>query len=375
MKTVQQIHNARVFLGGSFVEGGLSFDEKILDCGPQITDGDIDAGGAYLIPGLIDIHTHGAMGEDASDGRAEGLAVMARYYAAQGVTSWCPTTMTLSEPVLTDAMTAIRNSVRPENGAKIAGIHLEGPFLNAAKRGAQAEEGLCAPDIGMFHRLNEASGGLIRLVTVAPEEPGAIPFIREASKVCTVSLGHTTADYATAAAAYAAGASHATHLFNAMPPLHHREPGVVAAAYDAGASAELICDGLHIHPAVVRMVFALFGERTVLITDSLRCAGMPDGEYLLGGQPVTLKAGRATLMGTDILAGSRIHLMDGLRNAIAFGVPLPQAVTAATSAPARAIGREREIGAIAPGLSADFLLLDRNLTLRAVYVNGREIAP
>lgn len=179
------------------------------------------------------------------------------------------------------------------------------------------------------------------------------------------------ADYDTAMAAYAAGASHATHLFNAMPQLMHREPGIIGAAYDSGASAELICDGLHIHPSVIRIAFELFGERIVLISDSLRCAGMPDGDYTLGGQPITFRAGKATLKGTDTLAGSSIHLMEGVRKAVPFGIPLESAAFAASTAPARVIGRQDTIGSIAPGKCVDFLLLDEDLDLKAVYIDGK----
>ena len=367
-----KLSNAQVFVDGRFIPGGIAFGTTVEDVGPQVGGGE-DVGGCYVIPGLIDIHTHGAMGEDASDGKPEGLVTMSRYYAAGGVTSWCPTTMTLKEPELTKAMEAIRGFVRPANGAKVAGVHLEGPFVSLKKCGAQNPENLHAPDIDMFHRLNEASGGLVRLITLAPEEPGAIPFIREASKVCTVSLGHTTADYDTAMAAYEAGASHTTHLFNAMPALNHREPGVVAAAMDAGANVELITDGFHIHPAVIRLVHRLFGEKLVLISDSLRCAGMPDGDYELGGQPITMTNGKATLTGTDTLAGSSIHLMEGLRRSVRFGVPLEAAVTAATLAPARAIGQAHRIGALSPGMAADLVVLDRDLQLKAVYIDGVQV--
>ena len=225
----------------------------------------------------------------------------------------------------------------------------------------------------MFHRLDEASGGIVRLVTVAPEEPGALEFIRDVSRTCTVSIGHTTADYDTAMAAYQAGASHATHLFNGMPSLLHREPGVIAAACDAGASVELITDGLHIHPSVIRLTHKLFGEKLVLISDSLRCAGMPDGDYTLGGQPITMKNGRATLTGTDTLAGSSIHLMDGLRRSVSFGVPLEAAVYAATEAPAKTI-RHSDIGRLAVGCCADLVLLDSQLNLKAVFIDGQRIS-
>ena len=208
---------------------------------------------------------------------------------------------------------------------------------------------------------------------MAPEEPGAIDFIRQASGICTVSLGHTTADYDTAMAAYEAGASHTTHLFNAMPALGHREPGVIGAARDAGATVELISDGFHIHPSAVRLAHALFGEKLVLISDSLRCAGMPDGDYMLGGQPIEMKNGRATLKGTDTLAGSSIHLMEGLRRAVSFGVPLECAVAAASAAPAKVIGMDGVIGSLAPGHLADFVILDHALKVRAVFIGGKQV--
>ena len=367
-----KISNAKVFIDGAFVDGGIDFNAKITAVGEAVTGG-ADANGCYLIPGLIDIHTHAAVGEDASDGEAAGMPKMARYYAARGVTSWCPTTMTLKEPELTKAMHVIRDFVRPADGAKVAGVNLEGPFVSYEKRGAQNADNIHAPDAALFHRLNEASGGIVRLITVAPEESGAMEAIRAISRVCTVSLGHTTADYDTAMAAYDAGASHATHLFNAMPALGHRAPGVIAAASDAGATVELISDGLHIHPAVVRLTHRLFGDKLVLISDSLRCAGMPDGDYTLGGQPITMKDGKATLKGSDTLAGSSIHLLDGLRRAVAFGVPLEAAVTAATRTPAQVIGRD-DIGVLERGKCADFILLNQNLNIRAVFIDGTQIA-
>ena len=367
-----KLSNAQVFLNGRFVPGGIAFSDIVEDVGPQVQGG-TDVAGCYILPGLIDIHTHGALGEDASDGRPEGLVRMSRYYAAGGVTAWCPTTMTLPEPALMRAMTAVKGFVRPANGARIAGVHLEGPFLSRKKCGAQDPDHLLPPDAGLFHRLDEASGQAVRLITVAPETPGALPFIREVSQACTVSLGHTAADYATAMAAYEAGASHATHLFNAMPALDHREPGVVAAAMDAGATVELIADGFHIHPAVIRLIHRSFGEKVALISDSLRCAGMPDGDYELGGLPVTMTGGKATLRGSATLAGSSIHLMDGLRRAVSFGVPLEAAVFAATAVPARVIRREQEIGALLPGMAADLVMLDRDLQVKAVYIGGAAV--
>lgn len=366
-----KIYNARVFTDGKFIDGGVEFEDRILSVGDIGADG-TDAKGAYLIPGLVDIHTHAAVGEDASDGSAEGMVKMSRYYAHDGVTSWCPTTMTLKEPELTRAVECIASFVRPQDGAKVAGINMEGPFLSYAKRGAQNPDNLHAPDAELFRRLNAASGGLVRLVTVAPEEPGAIDFIREVSKLCTVSVGHTTAGYDCAMKAFEAGASHTTHLFNAMPSLHHREPAVIAAASDSGATVELITDGIHVHPAAIRLTSRLFGRKLVLISDSLSCAGMPDGDYTLGGLDVSVRNGKATLTGTDTLAGSSIHLMEGLRRSVQFGISLEDAVTAASTAPAEVIGRS-DIGRIAVGCWADMVLLDKELNVLKVFVDGKEV--
>ena len=364
------IKNAKILIGKAFLEADIQFDETITAIGKIEGPADLDAQGCYVVPGLVDIHTHGAMGEDFSDGRRPGLQPLADYYAAHGVTSYLATTMTLKEETLTPAMHAIRD-FRPAGGAKCAGVHLEGPFLSYAKRGAQAAENLHKPDAGLFHRLNEASGGQVKLVTVACEEEGALPFIREISQVCTVSLGHTTADYDTAMAGFAAGASHATHLYNGMPSFLHRAPGVIGAAFDAEASVELICDGLHIHPAAIRATYQLFGDKLNLISDSLRCAGMPDGNYELGGQPIVVKDHKATLL-DGTLAGSSISLLDAVRNVTRFGLPLAEAVYAASTAPALAVGLKA--GTIQAGRAADLLVLDSDLALKAVFVDGKEQA-
>ena len=365
------IKNAKVFVGKSFVEGDILFDEKIIAIGKLEGEADLDAEGAYVIPGLVDIHTHGAMGEDFSDGKAEGMQPMADYYAAHGVTSFLATTMTLKEEVLTPAMHTIRDFKR-QGGAKCAGIHLEGPFLGYAKRGAQAAENLHKPDPALFDRLNEASGGMVKMVTVACEEEGGMEFVANVSKKAAVSLGHTSCNYDQAMEAFARGASHATHLYNGMDGLHHRKPGIIAAAMDAGASVELICDGLHIHPAAIRLAHKLYGDKLNLVSDSLRCAGMPDGDYELGGQPITLAGGVARLTGTDTLAGSSISMLDALRNVVRFGLPLTDAVYAASTAPAEA-ARLTDVGSLQAGKCADIVILDKDLGLKAVFVDGKKI--
>ena len=366
------IGNANVFLDGKFRHASVTVvGDKIASIGEANVPCDVNAEGKYLVPGFVDVHTHGAMNEDFSDGKAEGLPKMSRYYAQNGVTSFLATTMTLKEETLTPAMEVIREFARPADGAKCAGIHLEGPFLSYAKRGAQAAENLHAPDAEMFHRLNAASGNQVKLVTVAPEEPGAMAFIREVSKVCTVSVGHTTADYDTAVQAFEAGATHATHLFNGMPAFAHRAPGVVGAAYDKNATAELICDGLHIHPSAIRVAKQLFGKHLVVISDSLRCAGMPDGDYELGGQPIEMKNGKATLKNSETLAGSSTNLLAEVKNLVSFGFSLEDAIYAVSTAPAKA-ARLDDIGSIEPGKQADLLLLTKDLELHSVYIDGKQ---
>lgn len=365
------IQNASVLLpDGHFSICDLRFSDVIEEIGHFPGEEGVDAAGQYLLPGLIDVHTHGALGGDFSDGPSADMAAMARHYAAHGVTSFLATTMTLPEDRLCRAAAAVAAFEPAADMARCQGIHLEGPFFCYAKRGAQSADFLHAPDIGLFDRVNEAAGGRVRLVAVAPERPGALPFIEHAAKICAVSLGHTACDYDTAAAALKAGATQLTHLFNGMEGLHHRKPGPIGAGMDAGAFAELICDGLHVHPSAIRAAFSLFPERIVLISDSLRCAGMPAGEYELGGQPITLKNGRCTLKDSDTLAGSIITVYDGLVNAVGYGIPLETAAVAGTHNPARALRIENQCGFIAPGLRADLLLLDGSLDIRAVYIGG-----
>jgi len=371
------IKNGMVFLPeGRFEKKNLNCNERILTvkAADEETSMDlpadevmVDATGKYVIPGLVDIHSHGAVNADASDADVDGLRKMSRYYAQKGVTSWCPTTMTLSEEQLLKAMHAIRDFT--SDGANCAGVHLEGPFVSYEKRGAQNAAYLQKPDIEELKKLNEACGGQVRMITVAPEEDKNDIFIREASKICTVSLGHSVADYEQAKAAFEAGATHVTHMFNGMNGLHHRNPGIIGAAFDAGATVELICDGFHIDPSVIRMTAALFGNKLNLISDSMRCAGMPEGEYSLGGQPVWMKAGKATLA-DGTLAGSSIHLMDAVQNVVRFGVPLEQAIRGATLTPAEAIGLESEIGCIREGARADLLILNQDLELETVIIGG-----
>lgn len=339
----------------------------------------LDASGCYVIPGLLDLHFHGCKGEDFSDGLPEGLQAMADFELSRGVTYICPAGMTLPEETLARVCrTAARHKREARSGAELVGMNLEGPFLSAAKKGAQNGAFLHDPDAAMLARLQDAAEGLVKLVTVAPEQPGAEEFIRMASASgIRVSVGHTTADYDTARRAFAAGARQCTHLFNAMPPYNHREPGVVGAAFDSdGVMAELICDGIHIHESVVRAVFRLFGpERVILISDSLRPTGMPDGKYPFGGQEIVLKGRRATMADDpNTLAGSVSTLMDCVKTAVSFGIPLADAVRAASFNPAKALGLEGRIGSLQEGMDASAVLLDKkDLSVRSVVFRGELI--
>jgi len=323
------------------------------------------------------VHFHGCVGEDFSDATPEGLQRIADFELSQGVTYICPAGMTLPE----DQLTAICENVAAHRagntgGAEVVGAHLEGPFLSAAKKGAQNGDFLHDPDIAMLRRLQEAAQGCVKLVTVAPEQPNAMEFIRAAAEMgITVSVGHTVADYDTAMEAFRNGASHATHLYNGMPPIHHRAPGVIGAAFDSpGVRAELICDGIHIHGAMIRLTFRLFGkERMVLISDSLRATGMPDGQYPFGGQEIEVHGNRATIVGhPETLAGSVTSLMGCLRQAVQFGIPVEDAVRACTYNPAVAAGIDGRAGTLDIGKEASLVLLDeKDLSVRAIVFKGQ----
>ena len=369
--------NANIFVGGKFRHGSFRAENgrftEILTTVPA--EGGIDLNDQYVIPGLVDVHNHGNSGADFSDGDYDGLVKMARYLAQNGVTGFAPASMTLPYDVLETAYrTAVRlRNEQPTGCARLLGIQMEGPFFSEKKKGAQNGAYLKNPDFGAFKRLYDVSEGLIRIADVAAELPGAVEFTKLASKLCTVSIAHTDCTYEEASAVFDAGASHLTHLYNAMPGIHHRKPGPIGAGSEREAvAAELICDGQHVHPSAVRMAFRLFPGRICLISDALRCCGMPDGQYTLGGQDVFLAGGVARLSDGTI-AGSAANLYDCMRNAAAFGVPVEQAVLAATAIPAREIGRAGETGSIADGLPADFVVCDDTLARQAVYLGGEHL--
>ena len=353
---------------GSFLEQAIYInDHRLVDKAEYQDDGEvIDAEGLLVLPGLVDIHSHGAAGEDFSDGNSEGLKKILQYEKRCGITSYCPTSMTFPKERLRQIFASIKGA-QTEDGATVVGINMEGPFLDPAKKGAHVEKWIAAPDVAFVRELNQDVDGLVRLVTLAPNMDGAEEFIKEMHEEVCISLGHTAADYDCASRAMKLGAHHVTHLYNAMQPFGHRAPGLIGAAMDdPECMVELICDGYHIHPSAIRAAFRMFGpERVILISDSMRATGMENGTYELGGQEVTVKDRKAVLK-DGTLAGSATNLYGCMCKAVEFGIPLEQAIMAATANPARSIGIFDRVGSIRIGKQADLLLVSENLELKRV---------
>lgn len=330
-------------------------DGKFLSLEKTPNDG-LDLCGKKVYPGLIDIHTHGCMGADTMDNELEN---MPSYYAKEGVTSYLPTTMTASMDVLKKITDTDTSKLK---GAKVLGFHLEGPFIADKFKGAQNGKYIQNPNLEEFNKLKN-----VKMVTIAPELDGSMEFIRNCN--CCVSLGHTGADYETALAAIDAGAACLTHTFNAMPPLHHRSPSVIGAASDRNIYAQVICDGLHIHPSAIRILYKIFGaDRMVLISDSMRATGLSDGKYDLGGQEVTVKNSSARLS-DGTLAGSISTLLNCVRCAVKFGICEKDAFKMASETPANLLG-EKKLGKIEVGCDADFIVLDGELNILKTVING-----
>jgi N-acetylglucosamine-6-phosphate deacetylase len=343
----------------------------------------LDAAGAYAVPGLIDVHTHGAAGHDTMDATPAALAGMARYLAGHGVTGFLPTTITASHEA---TLAAVANAAAyiaadglkgPRMGARVLGVHLEGPFVNRAAKGAQPAAFCRAPDLAELDAWQAA--GPIRLITVAPELPGAEVFIRAAvARGIAMSVGHTQATYEQVEAAVEWGASHVTHTFNAMSPLHHRQPGAVGAALtDDRLVVELIADGIHLHPAILALaVRAKTPGRVALVTDAMRAAGLPDSRYDLGGQGVIMRAGACWLAGPDgeptaTLAGSTLTMDAALRNTMAAtGLSLAEALPMATRVPAASVGLATMGRPLEPGCLADIALLNASYEVQMTIVGG-----
>ena len=375
------IKNASVFTEeGKFAKQDIFIKDGKFVVSAEEADGEeiIDAKECFAVPGLTDIHFHGCMGHDFCDGTREAITALAEYEASVGVTSIVPATMTLGEDTLQgicEAAAAYVKEVKNDKAADLCGINMEGPFVAASKKGAQNGAYIRKPDVEMFDKLNRASGNMIKLVAIAPEVEDAMEFIKAKKDETVLSVAHTATDYDTAMEAFEKGATHVTHLYNAMNPYTHRAPGPIAAAADSGAEVELICDGVHIHPAVVRTTFKIFGDdKVILISDSMMATGLEDGDYSLGGQAVKVVGNLATLADGTI-AGSATNLMDCMRTAVQkMHIPLESAVKCAAVNSAKSVGIYDKYGSITPGKVANVVLLKKNdLALEKVILRGKAL--
>ena len=322
----------------------------------------------YIIPGLVDVHFHGAAGYDFCDGTQAAYQAIEEYENKNGITTICPATMTLPIEELKNIVSVAAKS----NLETLIGIHLEGPFISKEKKGAQKEEHIILANAEILEELQKEAQGLVKIVSIAPETEGALECIEKMQENFHFSVAHTTAGYEIARKAFLSGADHVTHLYNAMPVPTHREPAVLGAAADfEHVFAELICDGIHVHPAAVRNTFRIFGaDRVVLISDSMRATGMEDGSYTLGGQDVNVKGKLATLADGTI-AGSVTNLYECMKTAVSMGIPKETAIKAATINPAKSIGIDTEYGSIEKGKKANLLIVKEDLVLEKVMIGGK----
>ena len=380
IKHMKAIVNGKILLPDAQVRGkALLFDQRIIGLAEEEAaraqaDEILDAQGAYVAPGLVDVHIHGYQGADTSDADPEGVKKMAAGILENGVTSFLPTTMTIAwdtlEKVFDQLRSLRRESLSPDfEGAEILGCHMEGPFINPSKKGAQPGEYVLAPDAGKVLPYAD----IIKVATFAPEMPGGEEFIRVLREKTDIalSIGHTGANYEQAMAAIGLGATRTTHTFNAMTPLLHRDPGVVGAALNTDVYCELIADTFHVNKGLFPMMAKVKGHRLVIITDCLRATGMPDGKYTLGGQEFELKGIECRLMDGTI-AGSVLRLNQGVRNLRDYAcLPMHEAVRAASLNPAESVRAADRKGSLTPGKDADIIFMDEDCGVLRTIVRGR----
>lgn len=368
-----KIINALVYDNHSFIPKDIFIENDVFtEAG---TSNEVfDAQGCYAIPGLIDLHFHGCMGYDFCDHTQEALQHITEYEAQAGITTICPATMTLPQDELLQICKTVASYENP-NGSTICGIHLEGPFLSEKNKGAQNAAYLRPADYSFYQQLQKACNDRIKIVSLAPEIPENFNFIQQAKDSVRISLAHSGADYDIAKAAFDVGATHVTHLFNAMSPFHHRNPGIIGAAFDSPqVHVEMICDGIHIHPSMIRAAFSMFtDERIILISDSMEATGLSDGTYSLGGQTVSVQ-GRLATLSDNTIAGSVSNLMDCVRYLVKeVNIPFTSAIRCATENPAKELGIYDRYGSITSGKIANLVLLTQDYEVVSVFLAGRKI--
>lgn len=356
-----------------FERSNVEFTDKIANFASNFALETVDAQGMLLIPGLIDVHTHGAVGFGYPDMNRDSYAAMTAYYAANAVTSFLLATMSLPQTELVSRLRGLAELMeQPHSSAYPQGIYLEGAFINPEKSGSHNPADLLKPDSELFAQFMDAARGHIKVLAVAPELENALPFIEAAAKQVVVSLAHTKADYEIANKAIELGATNATHLFNAMSPIAARDPGVIGAVIDNDkVFVELIVDGGHLHKSIVRMAFKMCGEnRVLLVSDSVAVAGLGVGSYSAHGRDITV-LGNSARLSDGRLAGSAVSLLDCVKKCTEIGISLEQAIKAASWNPARMLGVDKLTGSISIGKFADLVLLDRELNVKMVFVKGQ----
>lgn len=369
------LFKGKVFTGEKFEETAVRVENgKILEISPELSakagEEVVELGENLLVPGFIDLHTHGCIGYDFSTASREEIDKMCAFYLSKGITSVAGTTMTMGYEDYKKAASTIGEYMDSVENHNLIGINMEGPFLSVEKKGAHDPQYIIDASQEKMDELNKLAGGHFLIVDIAPERPGAIDFIRKNSKDYVISVAHTPADYEKAMEAFEAGATQVTHLFNAMNGLGHRDPGVPGAAFASGANVEMICDGIHIHPTVMKMVYKMFKERLLVISDSMSAAGLQDGEYVLGGLPVFVKEGKATLANGTI-AGSTTDLLKEMGVWMdRCGMTMEEILPCMTINQAKAVHMEEKIGSIVAGKAADLVVISREREIQAVYKNG-----
>ena len=378
-----KIKNAKVLIDGTFLDRDIVINDGVFtridgeacnDEGAEV----FDAKGMRMIPGFIDIHTHGAVGIDINNATPQDLEQIGRFFATKGTTTWLGSILTDTKEQVTAGIKAYKAYKQmPHTGAEMVGIHLEGPFLSDAYRGAHPQHLLCEADVALIREYQELAEGDIKYITVSPEAGVTPKVIKELVALgIVVAVGHSGADYDTTMACIDAGAMASTHTFNAMKPLHHHEPGMSGAVLESNIYCEAICDGRHLHPAMVRLIIKTKGiDKTLLVTDSIQAAGLEDGYYTLGVNDIVVKDGDAKLVSDGTRAGSTLTMEQAFHNVLAFtGLPIEKVMPLLGENQAKLMGMDQKVSTISQGKQADFILLDEENKIAETFIRGVRFA-